>query len=140
MEKPFDFWQDHSDNFLEMALRTDRDEKLLNPDGYGKNTGDCGDTIEIFLSATDDRIDSVSVHIDGCIHTRASAYAVSHLVEGKTMQQAWDVTTEDVIGFLQTLPQASHYCAELAVGALYLALANYRDLRCNPWKASYLKR
>ncbi len=51
MEKSeFDFWQDHSLHYLEMAFRTDKREIINNPDGYGKRTGSCGDTVEIFLA------------------------------------------------------------------------------------------
>jgi hypothetical protein len=36
--------------FLEMAFRTDRRERLEKPDGYGKKTGNCGDTVEFFIN------------------------------------------------------------------------------------------
>ena len=48
--KLYDFWQDHRLIFLEMAFRTDRRERLDKPDGYAKNTGDCGDTVEFFVT------------------------------------------------------------------------------------------
>lgn len=138
-EKTFDFWQDHSEKFLEMALRTDKDEKLHNPDGHGKNTGECGDTIELFLSMKSGRIDTVSFHIDGCVNTRASAYALAMLAEGKTPKQAWEIKTEDLIYYLETLPESSHHCAELAVGALYRALAHYQTICRDPWKKNYYR-
>jgi nitrogen fixation NifU-like protein len=47
--KDFDFWQDNSLHFLEMAFRYDRRERIQYPDGYGKRTGECGDTVEMFL-------------------------------------------------------------------------------------------
>ena len=49
-QKKFDFWQEHSDHYLEMAFRHDRREAIEHPDGYGKWTGDCGDTVEMFLT------------------------------------------------------------------------------------------
>jgi nitrogen fixation NifU-like protein len=48
-KEPFDFWQDHSLKYLEMALKSDRMEPLDDPDGQGRHTGDCGDTVAIFL-------------------------------------------------------------------------------------------
>ena len=45
-ENKFDFFQDHSLQYLEMALRSDRRAQLKNPDGYGKRTGVCGDTVD----------------------------------------------------------------------------------------------
>lgn len=46
-QKKFDFWQDHSRHYFEMAFGRDRREIIEHPDGYGKRTGDCGDTVEM---------------------------------------------------------------------------------------------
>ncbi len=136
-KKEFDFWQDHSVNYLEMALATDKREKIQNPDGYGKRTGECGDTIEIFLIVKNDQIHLVSFDTDGCMNTTACANTVAKLAEEKTIDQAWEITPEDVINFLETLPSNETHCAELAVGAFYLALTNYRELQRAPWKKLY---
>ena len=123
-QKPFDFWQDHSRNYLEMAFRHDRRERIENPDGYGKRTGDCGDTVEIFLMIEDGRIQTVAFDTNGCMNTTACANTVAELALGRPMEAAWNITPEAVAGFLETLPQDHFHCAELAVGALYLALAS----------------
>ena len=130
MEKEtFDFWQDHSDRYLEMAFRMERCERLTHPDGYGKNIGDCGDTVEFFLTVKDDLLLSASFDIDGCINTRACANTVAELTEGRPLAHAWNITPEAVIGYLSTLPEASHHCAELAVGAFYKALTDFQKKR-----------
>jgi len=123
-EEGFDFFQGHSMRYLEMAFRTDRRERLENPDAYGKRTGVCGDTVEFFLALRNDFISKVSYEIDGCMNTNACANAVAEMVEGKPVEDAWDVTPEKLILFLETLPPQSYHCAELAVGALYLALSD----------------
>ena len=135
--KEFDFWQDHSLNYLEMAFRHDRRERVQNPDGYGKRTGECGDTVEMFLCNKNGRIQSVSFDTDGCINTNACANTVAHLSEGKTIGEAWEITPENVIEFLETLPKENYHCAELAVGVLYLALTNWQECRRRPWKKLY---
>ncbi len=129
-----DFWQTHSMHYLEMAFQTDRCEVLENPDGRGKNKGVCGDTIEMFLTIENDRIQWVSFETDGCINTRACANTVARMAEGKTVAEAWKIAAEDVIAYLETLPPESAHCAELAVGALYLALTHYRAGQNNPEK------
>jgi len=134
-----DFWNDHSDKYLEMAFRVDRRETVTNPDAYGKKTGDCGDTVEFYFSIKNDIIESVSFRLDGCMNTNAAANAVAHLVEGKKIEEAWEVKPEDVVDFLESLPEEHFHCAELAVGALYLALANYREMKKQPWKKAYSK-
>ena len=68
-EQKFDFWNDHSLEFLEMAMSRDYLERVENPDGYGIRTGECGDTVEFFLAEKDGRISSVSYDVDGCVNT-----------------------------------------------------------------------
>ncbi|SDU20047.1 nitrogen fixation protein NifU [Desulfobacula phenolica] len=120
------FLNHHSLKYIEMALRTDRIERVANPDGYGKRTGDCGDTVEFFLICKNDIIESVSFYIQGCINTAACCNTVAKFVQGKTIESAWQISPEQVDNFLETLPEDHFHCAELAVGALYLALADLK--------------
>ncbi len=133
-KKKFDFWQDHSLHYLEMALRADRHETPANPEGYGKRTGDCGDTVEIFLTSRHGRVHTVTFRTDGCLNTNACANTVAHLAEGKTFDEAWEVTPEKVIEYGETLPPREQHCAELAVGAFYLALADLRRHSRDPYR------
>lgn len=133
------FWQDHSATFLEMAFRTDRRERIKKPDGYGKKTGVCGDTVEIFITGCNGNIQNVSIYTDGCLNTNACANTVALLVEGKTIEQAWEITPEAVAAYLKTLPSDHAHCAELAVGALYLALSDFQKTNRDPWKKMYKK-
>ena len=135
--EPKNFWQDHSRRFLEMALRCDRQESIRHPDGYGKKTGDCRDTVEIFLTVRGGRIRDASYRLDGCIHTNACANTVIEMVTGRSVEEAWQVRPEDVAAFLESLPQDHFHCAELAVGALYLALADCQRKQKNPWQKAY---
>ena len=139
-EKEFDFLKHHSDRFLEMAFRTDRDERLYNPDAYGENTGECGDSIEIFLTIRDDVITHVSLGIHGCINTRACGNMLAELIENKRVSHAWAIRPDHLADALQTLPDESFHCAELAAGALYQALARYRTIDQNSWKKNYMSR
>jgi len=138
-DEKFDFWQDHSSQYLEMALSTEKRGILEQPDGYGKNTGQCGDTVEMYLVIREGIIRNATFDTTGCINTNACANTVSYLVEGKKVAQAWDVTPEKVIAYLETLQHENHHCAELAVGALYLALSNYQENKREPWRKLYLK-
>ncbi|MFA6011720.1 MAG: iron-sulfur cluster assembly scaffold protein [Desulfobacteraceae bacterium] len=135
---PLDYIEKHSPEFIEMASSYHRMERLSNPDGYGKRTGDCGDTVEIFLTITNNTIECVSIQVDGCLNTVATANTVAHMTEGKTIEEAWDITPEKVADYLKTLEPDHFHCAELAVGAFCLALVNYRDLKKNSWKKSYM--
>lgn len=124
-----DFWQEHSEQFLIMAFDHERRGRLTHPDGYGKRTGDCGDTVEIFLTIKDNIIIGVTFDLQGCLNTGACANTVATLAEGKSVEAAWGITPEIVAAYLQTLPKDHFHCAELAVGAFYLALTDYRHHR-----------
>ena len=121
-EQKFDFWNDHSLEYLEMAMNRDHQERIENPDGYGRRTGDCGDTVEFFLHHQDGKITSISYDANGCMNTHACANTVVRLAQGKLVEDAWNIRFEDVVGYLQTLPEQESHCAELAAGAFYLAL------------------
>jgi nitrogen fixation NifU-like protein len=133
-------WQSHSMKFLKSAFRSDRREKIFQADGHGKKTGDCGDTIEFFLMIKDDRIETVSYELNGCLNTNACANAIADLLEGKSTAQAWDLTAEEVADYLESLPENHFHCAQLATGTLYLALADAREKQKSPWKKLYQKR
>jgi nitrogen fixation NifU-like protein len=124
MAEKFDFWQDHSEQFLVMAYLWDRRMALAHPDGVGSKTGDCGDTITMYISVKKGLVERLTFELSGCINTSACSNAVAVLVEGKTLEQCWNVGPADVIDFLETLPEDHHHCAELAVGTLYLVLAD----------------
>jgi nitrogen fixation NifU-like protein len=132
-----DFWQHHSLTFLEMAFRADHRERLEKADGYAKKTGDCGDTVEFFINLDGDTIKTIAYDINGCLNTNACCNAVVSMVEGKTVEAAWEVTPEQVADFLETLPPDHFHCAELVVGTLYLALTDTRENQRSPWKKMY---
>jgi hypothetical protein len=49
--------------------------------------------------------------------TNACCNTVARLVEGKSVENAWGITPENVIDYLETLTPENYHCAELAVGA-----------------------
>ena len=136
----FNFWQDHSSRYLEMAFSTDRRERVELADGYGKRTGECGDTVEFFLVVNHGIIKSITFDTDGCMNTNACANTVALLSEGKSIEKAWEITPDGIADYLQTLPQNEYHCAELAIGALYLALSNCKEISRNPWKKAYQRK
>ena len=120
-----------------MALRYDRSESMANPDGYANKTGQCGDSLEMYIAMDRGRLRAVHFRLNGCLNTNACANAVAHLAEGKTLAQAWKITPEKIIEFLGTLPEDHYHCAELAVGAFYLALADTHRNQQKPWLKLY---
>jgi len=124
-----DFIQHHSSHYIEMALNTDSMERIHHPDGHSKKKGECGDIVEFFLKGNKDRVESISFTVQGCMNTVACSNTIVRFATGKSTQIAWDITPEQVIEFLETLPANHHHCAELAVGAFYLALADMTSVK-----------
>ena len=132
--------REHSKNFQAMVARAERYGELEKPDGYGKRTGDCGDTIEIYLSVQAGQLRMVTFRVEGCTNTVACGNTVSLLMEGRTLTDAWRLTPENVADYLQTLPPDHFHCAELAVGAFYKALTDYNNRQKEQWKNNYPQR
>lgn len=125
MADVFDFWNDHTTEYLGMAHMWDRRKKLDNPDAIGEKTGDCGDTITMYLDVKDGLVQQLCFELDGCINTNACSNVVATMAENHPVADGWDITPEQVIDYLGTLPADHHHCAELAVGTFYLVLADY---------------
>lgn len=134
------FWQHHSLQFLEMAVRTDRRQVLKNADGYGVLSRECGDTMEIFLVVRNGRIHSTAFETDGCLYALVCANTVAGLAEGKTLAEAMELTPESVVNHLETLPEEETHCAEQAIHVLRLAILDARDNERQPWKKFYTRR
>ena len=128
---------EHSAHFQEMVARVERCGILEKPDGYGKRVGDCGDTIEMYLSIRGGQLQMITFRVEGCANTVACGNTVSFLMEGRTLADGWQLTPENVIAYLETLENDHHHCAELAVGAFYNALADYNRRQQEAWKTPY---
>jgi nitrogen fixation NifU-like protein len=128
---------EHSENFKKMVVQAERYGELERPDAYGSRTGECGDTIEMYLSIRGSQIQMVTFRVEGCSNTVACGNTVSFLMEGRTLTDAWELTPENVSDYLQSLPPDHFHCAELAVGAFYKALTNYNKREKEQWKNAF---
>ena len=132
--------EEQLDKFQMMATRTERYGELEKPEGYGSRTGECGDTINMFLSIRGDQIQMVTFTVNGCSNTVACGNTVSYLMEGRSVQDGWELSPDNVAEYLETLPEDHFHCAELAVGAFYKALTSYNKLQTEKWKQAYPSR
>jgi nitrogen fixation NifU-like protein len=107
------------------------------PDGFGRVTGPCGDTMVIYLRINSDRIINATFWTDGCGTSIASGSMVTELVKGKNITEAQRITQEDVLNALGGLPEESLHCALLAANTLREAIRDYLALKKEPWKKAY---
>lgn len=85
-------------------------------------SGICGDTVGMFVAVKNDRIDRIGFVTNGCGPTIACSSALTCMVEGRLVQEAMALTSEELIAYLDGLPIEHTHCADLAVNTLRGAL------------------
>ena len=93
--------------------------------GQGASTGDCGDTIWIFLHIEDGTVRDVGFHTDGCASSQISGSMAAELALGKQCEDLTSITGEVVRDQLDSLPENDEHCAWLAANALHDAAGDY---------------
>jgi nitrogen fixation NifU-like protein len=135
-DKPFDFWNDHSLEFLEMAMKRDHQESVQAPHGYGKNIRDCGDALEFYLMVKNEELDSISYDLKGCLFSHACVNTIIKMAKNKKIDQARKISADNIIMFLKTLPERESHCADHALVAFNRALDS---LKMDSLKSDSLK-
>jgi nitrogen fixation NifU-like protein len=96
-----------------------------NPDGYGRVTGSCGDTMEIFLKFEDDGVAGATFQTNGCGASSVCGSFAAELAHGKSPDEVAEITGETILEILGGLPEQDQHCAFLAAETLQEALGDY---------------
>ena len=110
----FDRWQ----NPLYMG-------NMDSPDGYGRLTGSCGDTMQIFLRFDGGRVKDATFLTDGCGASAVCGSFAAELALGKSPDQLLEITGDAILKILGGLPREDEHCAYLAGETLQEALNDY---------------
>jgi nitrogen fixation NifU-like protein len=116
----------YSTTVLRAALFPEHLGKMHQPDGYAGTQGECGDLMTFYLRIESGRIKEITFTTDGCDTTIASGEMLASMVTGMSLEQAGQVTPEDLLTALDGLPPNHVHCAALAVQTLREAIASYR--------------
>jgi len=127
----------YSQKVIERWLHPEYMGEIENPQGYGKVTGPCGDTVSIFLRVINDKIIDARFTTDGCATTVAAGCMACELVIGRTLRQAYGITKDVILEQLDGLPEESTHCAVLASDTLKEALTDSLASKNEPWKRLY---
>ncbi|MBW1775723.1 MAG: iron-sulfur cluster assembly scaffold protein [Deltaproteobacteria bacterium] len=96
-----------------------------NPDGYGRVTGSCSDTMQIFLKFENDRIKEASFQTDGCGSSAVCGSFAAEMALGKNPDEITEITGETILEKLGGLPKEDEHCAFLSAETLQEALHEY---------------
>ena len=107
------------------------------PDGLGRASIACGDSMQIGLRVGNERIIEARFMTDGCGPVIACGSMATELVKGRTIGEAMALSEDDIMTSLDSLPDSETHCATLAISALKQALVDCLALRREPWKKTY---
>ena len=130
----------YSEEVIELFLHPRNVGEIKDTEGYGKFTGPCGDTMEIYLKIKDNRIYDAKFTTDGCGTTLVCGSTVTSLSKGKTIPEAMHITSKDILNRLGGLPQSDVHCSVLAANTLKKAIKNYFAEGKDSWKKLYKTR
>jgi nitrogen fixation protein NifU and related proteins len=87
----------------------------------------CGDEIEISFKVKDRKISECKFQSLGCAISVATCDLICELAEGKTPNEAEQLTRQDVIHGVGELPSVKIHCGDLAAKGLRIAVEQYKS-------------
>ncbi len=104
--------------------------KMEVADSVGKvRNSEDGDLVYIYIKVKGDKIEDISFQAFGCGAAIASSSMTTVLAKGKSLDEAMQITREDVAEMLDGLPPTKMICSNLAPDALRDAIINYRKAK-----------
>ena len=86
----------------------------------------CGDLMDIYIKVKDKKIVDIKFKTFGCGSAVATSSMITELAKGKTLEEANNITRQNVADALEGLPPVKMHCSNLAADALREAIKNYR--------------
>ena len=84
----------------------------------------CGDILELTLKLEGKRIADIRFRAKGCVPAMACGSAITELAKGKNVDQARQVSREELVQKVGGLPEASAHASHLAMDTLAALLRN----------------
>jgi len=101
--------------------------EMENPDAIGEvGNPTCGDLMKIYLRVEDNKIKDIKFQTFGCGAAIATSSMITELAIGKTLEDALELTRDDVADHLDGLPPAKMHCSNLSADALRAAIEDYK--------------
>ncbi|MDY6931447.1 MAG: Fe-S cluster assembly scaffold protein NifU [Halobacteriota archaeon] len=86
----------------------------------------CGDVMNIYIKVKDDRLEDIKFKTFGCGAAVATSSMITELARGKTLDEALEISRNDVAEALDGLPPVKMHCSNLAADGLKAAIEDYR--------------
>lgn len=124
--------QQYSDKVLDYFCKPRNLGEIPEADGEGTvGNPRCGDIMKIYLKVGKDEkgteiIEDVKFQTLGCGAAIATSSMATEMAKGKTVDEAYKITNQQVADELGGLPKMKMHCSNLAADAIRKAIENYR--------------
>ena len=81
----------------------------------------------MYIKVRESRIADIKYQVQGCGAAIATCSALSEIAKGKTLQEAWRLTDDDIAADLGGLPVEKLHCSNLAATVLHRAIVDYAE-------------
>ena len=89
------------------------------PDSFARSQNPaCGDILELTLKLEGRCVSDIRFRAKGCVPAIACGSAITELIKGKNIEEALQVSREELVRKVGGLPQASAHASHLAMDAL----------------------
>lgn len=103
-------------------------KNVKDADGTGEvGNVSCGDVMHLEIKVKDNRIEDIGFKTFGCGAAIASSDVVCELALGKTIDEAQNLTKDDIVKKLGGMPKIKVHCSVLGIEALKKAIENYKN-------------
>lgn len=122
----------YSKKVLDYFMKPRNLGEIPNPDGESTvGNPKCGDIMKIYLKinkneAGEEIIEDIRFQTLGCGAAIATSSMATEMVKGKTLDEAYKITNQQVADKLGGLPALKMHCSNLAADAIKKAIENYR--------------
>ena len=116
----------YSDKVLEHFMNPRNIGEIPDADGAGTiGSEECGDMISVWIKVGDEHLIDVKYKVFGCPTAIACCSMMTELAIGRHIDDACELTDEQVAESLGGLPAQKYHCSNLAASALHKAITNY---------------
>ncbi|MGI6204002.1 MAG: iron-sulfur cluster assembly scaffold protein [Anaerovoracaceae bacterium] len=127
----------YNDKVMDYFLHPHNVGEIENPDGEGVyGSPVCGDMMKITISVDKDKdvITDAKFKTFGCGSAIASSSMATDMIIGKTVDEALEISNQDIIDELGGLPAIKIHCSVLADHAIKAAIYDYAQKNNKEYK------